>query len=418
MVPSGYMESLLLLVGINVIAAVSYNLINGFTGQFSLGHAGFMAVGGFTAAILTRDHGWGIAPAFLCGGLMAAFIGLIVGWPTLRLKGDYLAIATLGVGEIIRVVITNLTITGGAQGLAGVPSLRTLTGARGWTEYYDGEGLVPPDWIAWLPILYLFICVAITVAVIWNLVHSAPGRAIVSVREDEVAAEAMGVNTTRYKVMAFVIGSFFAGLAGAWQVHRAEVAAAEEFNIFRTIELLIFIVFGGLGSITGSIVAATGLTFLTEELKDLSKVPAVMQLFGSAAAWWDQVRLWVYGTFGVLNPRNLPNVETTGLPVTPYQFSLGPLWRALFSLLLIFIMLVRPSGLLGRWELPYIFRRRRQRELQLAAAGIGPVGANLEEPTAHGHQDPAITTGLHPVGEESTDVTRKHETGEGRGDKR
>ncbi|HYE80042.1 MAG TPA: branched-chain amino acid ABC transporter permease, partial [bacterium] len=324
------------------------------------------------------------------------------------------AIATLGVGEIIRVLITNLKITGGAQGLSGVPSPQTLTGVRAWRDYYAAAGAQTPDWVFWLPLIYMAGFVIVTVAVIWNLIHSATGRAIVSVREDEVAAEAMGVNTTRYKVLAFVIGSFFAGLAGAWQVSRAGVAAAEEFNIFRTIELLIFIVFGGLGSITGSIVAAAGLTFLTEELKDLSRVPAVAGAFGSLAGWWDQIRLWAYGTFGVLNPRNLPPTEATGLPVTPYQFSLGPLWRALFSLLLILIMLLRPAGLFGRWELPYLFRKRRERALQLALAGVGPVPTNLEEPTARGPQDPAITPGLHPVGEESTDVTRRHETGEGR----
>ncbi|MCG3152571.1 MAG: hypothetical protein GEEBNDBF_01873 [bacterium] len=401
---SPYIEGLMILMGINIIAAVSYNLINGSTGQFSLGHAGFMAVGGFTAAILTRDHQWGLVPAFLVGGISAGFIGLLVGWPTLRLKGDYLAIATLGVGEIIRVVITNLKITGAAQGLAGLPSLRKLTGVTAIQEQHGGT---LPVWAQLLPLVTLSLFVIVTVVVIWNLLHSARGRAIVSVREDEIAAEAMGVNTTYHKVLAFVIGSFFAGLAGAWQVHNTGVAAAEEFNLFRTVELLIFIVFGGLGSTSGAIIAAAGLTWLSEQLKDWTNSEMVKSAAVWVAAQWELVRLGAYRTLGVWNVNNLP-AGSNGLPVDPYLLIPGPLWKAIFSLLLIVIMLVRPKGLLGTWELPYLFWR------PYPAPPDAGGWQNLEEPALHSTQDPPITVDLHPSNEESTDAQRRHETGEHR----
>ncbi|MEO7994939.1 MAG: branched-chain amino acid ABC transporter permease [bacterium] len=356
---SGYTESLLVIMGINLIAAVSYNLINGYTGQFSLGHAGFMAVGGFTAAILTKTCGWPMIPSFLLGGLMAGFVGLLVGWPTLRLKGDYLAIATLGVGEIIRVLITNLKITGGAQGIAGLPSLDRLTGVVAWKDYYGRNPL--PAWVEFLPLIYISVFVILTVAVIWNLIHSPTGRAIISVREDEIAADAMGVNTTYYKVLAFVIGSFFAGLAGAWQVHNTGVAAAEDFNLFRTIEILTFIVLGGLGSTTGAIIAAVGLTWLAEKLKTWTGTPTVSAWFQTIAAQWDYIRLWLFHTVGFQTIGNPASNSTTGLALNPYAFSLGPLWRAIFSLLLIIVMLARPAGLMGRLELPQLFQWRRRR---------------------------------------------------------
>lgn len=404
-----YTESLLLLIGINLIAAVSYNLINGYTGQFSLGHAGFMAAGGFAAAILTRDHQWALVPAFLAGGLFAAFIGLLVGWPTLRLKGDYLAIATLGVGEIIRVLITNLKITGGAQGLAGLPSLSRLTGESRAKEAL-GQLDAYPIWVEYRPLLWLSAFVIITVVVIWNLIHSARGRAIISVREDEIAAEAMGVNTTYYKVLAFVLGSFFAGIAGAFQVHNTGVAAAEDFNVFRTIEVLIFIVLGGMGSTSGAIVAAAGLTWLAEKLKVWTGTPQVEQLFAQLALGWDYLRLEFYRCFGVLNLTHAPIVDSTQLPQTvhPYQIVLGPLWKSIFSLLLVLVMLVRPKGLFGTGEVPYWFRRKN---------GPPPVtgaGSNLEEPSLHSAQDPPITVDFAPSPEESTDAPRRHETGDHR----
>jgi len=397
-----YIEGLVILMGINIIAAVSYNLINGYTGQFSLGHAGFMAVGGFTAAILTKDHQWALVPAFVTGGIAAGFIGLLVGWPTLRLKGDYLAIATLGVGEIIRVVITNMKITGSAQGLSDIPSLHKLTGIGPGNT--DGliKGLIP------IGVLTLF--VAVTVVVIWNLMHSARGRAIISVREDEIAAEAMGVNTTYHKVLAFVVGSFFAGIAGAWQVHNTQVAIAEEFNLFRTVELLIFIVFGGLGSTSGAIIASAGLTWLSEELKDWANSEPVKAAATMLGMQWDLLRLGVFRFIGVWNFANLP-AGKTGLPVDPYQLVPGPLWKAAFSMLLILIMLLRPKGLLGRWEIPYLLWSPHPVP---EPAGGGGLGMNLEESSLHSAQDPPITVSLLPDNEESTDAGRRHETGDHR----
>ncbi|HEX4924718.1 MAG TPA: branched-chain amino acid ABC transporter permease, partial [Bdellovibrionales bacterium] len=187
-------------IGIYIILAVSLNLVNGFTGQFSMGHAGFMAVGGYVSAAfniavmspeMMADPIVGQAifvGSLILGGLAAAFAGVLVGLPSLRLKGDYLAIVTLGFGEIIRVILLNTQSVGGARGLSGIPLLSSF----GW--------------------VYSF--VVITIFFVWRIMRTAHGRSFLSVREDEIAAEAMGVNTTKTKVRAFVLGAFFAGVAG------------------------------------------------------------------------------------------------------------------------------------------------------------------------------------------------------------
>ncbi|HAB17490.1 MAG TPA: branched-chain amino acid ABC transporter permease, partial [Verrucomicrobiales bacterium] len=200
-----YVLDVVMGVGINIILAASLNLINGFTGQFSLGHAGFMAVGAYAAASLTTvfrqpfgtamvHQPWLMLPvALLAGGLMAAAAGLLVGAPSLRLKGDYLAIVTLGFGEIIKVVLQNIDMVGAALGLNGIPTPLN----RGWAT----------------PILFFNLgSAAVTVYVVWALVNSTFGRGFLAVADDEVAAEAMGLNATRYKIIAFVVGSFFAGI--------------------------------------------------------------------------------------------------------------------------------------------------------------------------------------------------------------
>jgi branched-chain amino acid transport system permease protein len=241
-------------IGINIILAVSLNLINGHTGQFSLGHAGFMAVGGYTAASITlavSKQLISIAPvpalflvflaALLAGGLMAAVVGLAVGIPTLRLKGDYLAIVTLGFGEIIRVVFQNMESVGAASGLKGIP---------GFTNLFWAWSLA-----------------AVTVYVVASLVNSTYGRGFIAVHDDEVAAGAMGINPTRYKVTAFVIGAFFSGIAGGLYAHHKQFLSPTGFDFLKSIDIVVMVILGGMGRTAGVILAAIVLTILPEFLR-------------------------------------------------------------------------------------------------------------------------------------------------------
>jgi branched-chain amino acid transport system permease protein len=241
-------------VGIAIILAVSLNLINGHTGQFSLGHAGFMAVGGYTAAIITialqKSLGptilpWLFLPALLAGGLVAALTGLAVGIPSLRLKGDYLAIVTLGFGEIIRVVFQNMELAGAASGLSGIPK---LTGFA-WT----------------------FGMAAVTVYVIGCLVNSTYGRGFLAVHDDEVAASSMGLNPTRYKVTAFVIGAFFAGVAGGLYAHHKTFLSPTGFDFMKSFEVVVMVILGGMGRTAGVVLAAVVLTILPEVLRPVAE---------------------------------------------------------------------------------------------------------------------------------------------------
>jgi len=255
-----YVFQIIVLCGINVILAVSLNLINGFTGQFSIGHAGFMALGGYASAMfsLRVGKGWvaaltgagvpavvaqgaALLVALVLGGLLAAVAGYFVGLPSLRLRGDYLAIVTLGFGEIIRVLIINVDAVGAAQGLPGIPQ---------WTNLF---------WIG------LFVVAVILLS--RNLAHSTHGRALFAIRDDEVAAEALGVNTTAYKVLAFVIGAFFAGVAGGLSAHFVSYLNPSSFTFLRSIEIVAMVVLGGLGSVTGATLAAIVLTVLPEALR-------------------------------------------------------------------------------------------------------------------------------------------------------
>src|SRR5919112_2705866 len=217
-----YYGRILMLAGINVILAVSLNLINGFTGQFSIGHAGFMAIGAYASAYFTVYHGQALEQslgggsfahalvftvAILIGALVAGLMGLLVGVPSLRLRGDYLAIVTLGFAEIIRIVILNLDVVGGATGFT-----------------------VPGD----VNFLWVGIFAVLTIFVVRNIVRSDTGRALISIREDELAAEAMGINSTRYKVLSFVIGSMFAGIAGALFGHYTKFLSTADFTFIRS----------------------------------------------------------------------------------------------------------------------------------------------------------------------------------------
>lgn len=292
-----YVVQVLILVGVNIILATSLNLINGITGQFSLGHAGFMAVGAYTTGVLvnhmqSRDmlagHEWLAMLLFLpVGGILAALVGLVVGIPTLRLRGDYLAIATLGMGEIIRIVITN-------------------TQAIGPFEVRGSEGLRVP---VISNFFWTYAWVILCVVCIWRIVHSIKGKAFLAVREDEIAATAMGINITFYKVLAFVIGAFFAGVAGGLQATYFFLIDPKGFGFMRSVEIVVMVVLGGSGSITGVILAALILTWLPEQLRSLQSLHV------------EDFRMVVY------------------------------------SLLLIVMMLVRPEGLLGRRELWWTRKR-------------------------------------------------------------
>jgi branched-chain amino acid transport system permease protein len=255
-----YFFRILMLCGINVILAVSLNLINGFTGQFSIGHAGFMAVGAYTAAMISLHGGqeWAGAlaasgvPAFAvqgaallfavaAGGGAAAIAGYLVGLPSLRLRGDYLAIVTLGFGEIIRVLLTNINAVGASRGLPGIP---------GWTSLF---------WVG--------VWAGAVIALSINIARSTFGRALFAIRDDEVAAEALGVNTSAYKVMAFVIGAYFAGVAGGLYAHYDSYLNPNSFTFIRSIEVIAMVVLGGMGSVSGSVLAAILLTVLPEVLR-------------------------------------------------------------------------------------------------------------------------------------------------------
>ncbi len=261
-----------------IILGVSLNLINGFTGQFSIGHAGFMSIGAYFGAICTTKFGLPFPVALLVGSLVAALAGLVIGLPTLRLRGDYLAIVTLGFGEIIRVLFLNWEYVGGTKGLVGIPRYTNFT--------------------------WVFCLMVLTVVIIRNWVQSAHGRACIAVREDEVAASAMGINTTYYKVAAFTIGAFFAGLAGVLYAHFFYVILPNSFGFLRSVEVLIIVVLGGLGSISGSVLAAVLLTGMNMMLAD-----------------------WPY-------PRGI-----------------------IYSLALIGIMVFRPGGLMANRELALPFKR-------------------------------------------------------------
>lgn len=270
-----FIENMLVMIGINIILATGLNLIIGFSGQFSLGHAGFMAIGAYVTAIITQS--WaneaGFIISMIIGIVISGIIALIVGLATfVRLKGDYLAIATLGVAEIIRNIINNLKITGGSAGMFNIPQL-----------------------CSW-PTVYIMVC--LTTIVILNFIRSRDGRAIKAVREDELAAEAMGINTTKWKVVAFVLGAAVAAIAGSLQASYLQTISPTNFGIMESISILVIVVLGGIGSITGTFLAAAVLGILD----------TVLQNFGS-------LRMVIY------------------------------------AIALIMIMLFKPSGLLGNWEL-------------------------------------------------------------------
>lgn len=252
-----FWELNIFLICINIIMAVSLNLINGYTGQFSLGHAGFMAVGAYVGVVCTVNFHVPFGLALIFGGLAAGVLGCLIGLPTLRLKGDYLAIATLGLGEIIRIVIMNIEYVGGAAGFKGIPHHTTFP---------------------WVFLVMLF-----TLFFIKNFVNSKYGRSCIAVRENEIAAEAMGVNTTKYKVMAFTIGAIFAGIGGGLFAHCFYIINPSSFTFMASFNYLIMVVLGGLGSITGSLAGAFVVTFVS-----------------AALASWPEFRMIIYAIVLIL----------------------------------------------------------------------------------------------------------------------
>ncbi len=293
MVMPPYFSQLFILAAINAILAVSLNLVNGLSGQFSLGQAGFMAVGAYVAAsmnvfLLSSLHGnpfgdqLALVISLVVAAIASGFVGYLVGLPTLRLRGDYLAIVTLGFGEIIRVIILNIQGVGGARGFINIPNSTS----------------------AFLVVFILAFCVLLT----HRFVMASQGRALLAIRENEIAAEAMGVDTTTYKVGAFVVSSAVAGVAGGLFAHYLSYINPSSFDFMKSVEIVIMVVLGGTGSVSGAILAAFILTFLPEALRPL---------------------------------QDLTHVD---------------LRMVIYSLLLILMMLLRPQGILGRRELWQAFK--------------------------------------------------------------
>ena len=272
---SRYWQGILNLICINMIMATSLNLTVGVLGQINLGHAGFMAIGAYSAALFLKTGIVTGFPAFILslivGGFVAAIFGILIGLPVLRLTGDYLAIVTLAFGEIIRVLIENLDFTGGAQGLAGIPTTNDF-----------GK---------------FFFMAVFVITMIFTWAESRHGRTVLSIRDNELAAEACGINITKYKTLAFTLSAVFAGIAGALYAQSIGVLAANIFNYNKSFDYLVMVVLGGMGSITGAIFSSIGLTVIPELLKPLAE------------------------------------------------------WRmVIYAIILIVVMIFRPQGLLGRKE--------------------------------------------------------------------
>ena len=252
---SNYYNGVIMLIGINIILAVSLNLATGYLGQLPLGHAGFMSVGAYASAIFMKSAAAlplvvTLPLGLVIGGVVAALFGFIIGIPALRLKGDYLAIITLGFGEIIRVILTNIDSVLGFDLTYGAASLKAIPKT---TTFLD-----------------TFICVALVCFVIHAVMKSRHGRAVLSIRENEIAAESCGIKTTYYKTMAFVMSAFFAGVAGSLYAGYVGLLNPSSFGFMKSIEILVMVVLGGMGSMIGSVISATVLTALPEFLRAFS----------------------------------------------------------------------------------------------------------------------------------------------------
>jgi branched-chain amino acid transport system permease protein len=255
---NNYYLRVLAVVGINIILTVSLNLTNGFTGDFSLGHAAFMAIGAYSAALLTLPMQYKLAitglpfwlkelslpfvVATVIGGLLAVLVAVIVGIPVLRLRGHYLAVATLGLMVIVRVVANNWqSITRGARGINGIPALTNIWWAYGWAF--------------------------LTIYVVWRLVNSPYGRAMIAIREDELVAASRGVQVFRTRLLAFASSAFFAGAAGSLWAHQITAITPNSFSFLITFNVVVMLIVGGMGSISGSVIGAIVMTLVPEFLR-------------------------------------------------------------------------------------------------------------------------------------------------------
>ena len=302
---SPFLRGIINVACVNVIAAVSLNMVTGLMGQLVLGHAGFMLLGAYGSALFTINSSWALQysliPSLLLGGLVAGFVGLLIAIPALRLRGDYLAIITLGFNEIIRVFAYNLPFTGGPAGLAGIGTLTSKQNPAGMFNF-------------------LFPITAFVIFFSYTFGTSRQGRAVLAIREDEIAAESSGVNTVYYKLLTFGLSAFFAGIAGGLYAHQIGIIAPGRFDFNRSVEILMMVVLGGMGSITGAVISASALTALPEVLRSLGKgLSSVLPAAASGALGnFDQYRMLLY------------------------------------SIVLICVMLFRPKGLLGRAEVQII----------------------------------------------------------------
>jgi branched-chain amino acid transport system permease protein len=309
-----YIQLVMLYVGINIILTVSLNLVNGYMGEFSLAHAGFMAIGAYTASMLTMrvlpilDHPWLFPLAVLAGGIMAALFGLIVAVPSFRIRGDYLAIITLAFLMIVKSVIENIDYLGGPRGLPGIRKLTTLP----WTYFWT----VLSAWV------------------VRNFVYSNYGRGVLSIREDEIASDLMSVNTRRVKFLTFALSSFFAGIGGALFAHVLQFISPRVFDIIKTTDILIMVYLGGIASIAGSILGATVYTVVLELLRP-----------STVAGMLDWLPAFIF------DPLNAYFIQQLGI------------WRmVIMPLLLVLVMLFWPRGMMGlrefRWFVPQLTAHR------------------------------------------------------------
>lgn len=306
---NNYVQFLITLVGINVILAASLNLINGYMGEFSVGHAAFMGVGAYTCSLvtvwlLTTDAVFGepvLAPelalvvfpaALVVGGVAAAIFSLLVAIPSFRTRGDYLAIITLAVNFIFKSVVENIGAIGGPRGFMGMGGVVNAM-----------NRVVQAPWL----MIWTFVAAVMTLYVIHNFVNSTVGKGVVAIREDEIAAEVMTVNTRRLKVIVFMLGCGLAGIAGGLHAHLLGFINPSSYFILQTVMVMVMVYLGGMGSLSGSVISAIGFTLLLEFLRPL----------------------------GVVR------------------------WVAI-PLLLILLMLFRPTGLMGDKELPDVFPRLRR----------------------------------------------------------
>lgn len=407
---------LLSTVGIFVMLAVSLNIVNGFTGQFSLGHAGFMAVGAYVAGPITYYaslHLWGsvsgespflgagqwiMLVGCLAGASVAAIFGFLVGLPSLRLRGDYLAIVTLGFGEILRVILQQTAPQVRPDGSAVATPERVLLplplgGAEGFNNVPQHANL-----------FWVYLLCGLTVLCAYRIKQSAVGRAFLSIREDEIAARAMGVNLTVYKVRAFVLAAFFAGMAGGLWAHSGVPLNPSQAGFALSFEIVIMVVLGGLGSISGVVLAATTLTVLSEFLKDQSP-PGILNILsswgsnvGSPSQWPWLLIVWIgMAVIATLTSQRkwapwvmmacvLGGWEVLRNVALVLDLRLADYRLIIYALLLVLTMILRPKGLMGVSEIWELFRASRQTPSPVKQAVAVPTASPPASPGAQSNE--------------------------------